>query len=137
MKKRAVFLLCGAAVLLLAGALAWAWPSVIGTRPFQDLTPADVQSAELELFPPNLTFTLTRAEIEELVPLLNELVVYRKDGSWREYEGQLCRFTLTLSDGGQAAVQAYNPFLIVDDVGWRTEYRPCEALNHFANTLRN
>lgn len=136
MKKRTVlFLSGGLAVLLLAGALLG--PSVMGTRPFQGLTPEEVQSAQLELFPPDVSIQLTREEIARLVPLLNELVVYRRDDSWREYNGQLCLFTLTLADGSRTTVQDYNPFLIVDGVGRRTKYEPCEALNHFANTLRD
>ena len=135
-KGRTRFLLwVGLAVLLLAGALLW--PSVVGTRPFKALAPEDVQAAKVELFPPDVAIQLTTEEIDRLVPLLNELVVYRRDDSWRECSGQLCVFTLTLSDGSQTTVQAYNPFLIVDGVGWRTKYGPCEALNHFANTLRN
>ena len=136
MKRRTVFLLCiGLAALLLAGAALG--PSVVGTRPLKGLTAGDIQSAQVELFPPDVTIQLTPEEIDRLVPLLNQAVVYRRDDSWREYSGQLCRFTLTLADGSQTTVQAYNPFLIVDGVGWRTRYGPCEALNHFANTLRN
>ena len=136
MKKRTVFLLGGGlAFLLLAGALLG--PSVVGTRPFQTLTSEEVQSAQLELFPPDVSIQLTREEIARLVPLLNELVVYRRDDSWREYNGQLCCFTLTLTDGSQTTVQAYNPFLIVNGTGRRTEYHACEALNYFANNLRS
>ena len=127
-----VFILCGGlAVLLLAGALLG--PAVIGARPFRDLTAGDIRSVQLELYPPDAGFTLTQEEVEELVPLLNQIVVYQRDDSWRDYCGQLCRFTLTMADGSQTTVQAYNPFLILDGVGWRTKYGPCEALNHFAN----
>ena len=131
-----VFLLCGGlAALLLAGAALG--PSVTGTRPLKDLAAGDIQSAQVELFPPDVTIQLTKQEIDRLVPLLNQVVIYRRDDSWREYSGQMCVFTLTMADGSQITVQAYNPFLIVDGTGWRTKYEPCEALNHFANTLRN
>ena len=136
MKKRTLFLLCGGlAALLLAAVLLW--PSVVGTRPFKNLAAGNIQSATVALYPPDAEFTLTPEEVERLVPLLNGLVVYRRDDSWREYSGQLCRFTLTLADGSQTSVGAYNPALYVDDVCRRTKYGPCEALNHFANTLRN
>ena len=29
----------------------------------------------------------------------------------------------------------YNPFLVIDGVGYKTKYEPCEALNHYANRL--
>ena len=135
LKRRPLLpLLGGLAVLLAAGLLLW--PRV-GTRPFRDLTAGDIQSVKLELYPPDVEFTLTREEIEELAPLLNGVVVYQRDDSYREYDGQACLFTLTLADGSRIAVEAYNPFLIVDGVGRRCEYGPCEALSHFANTLRD
>ena len=134
MKRRPLLpLLGGLAALLAAGLLLW--PRA-GTRPFRDLTVGDIQSVKLELYPPDVEFTLTREEIEELAPLLNGVVVYQRDDSYREYDGQACLFTLTLADGSRITVEAYNPFLIVDGVGRRCEYGPCEALSHFANTLR-
>lgn len=146
MKRRPLLpLLGGLAALLAAGLLLW--PRA-GTRPFRDLTAGDarpfqkltardIQSVKLELYPPDVEFTLTREEIEELAPLLNGVVVYQRDDSYREYDGQVCLFTLTLADGSRITVEAYNPFLIVDGVGRRCEYGPCEALSHFANTLRD
>lgn len=157
LKRRPLLpLLGGLAVLLAAGLLLWPH---IGTRPsqdptagdthpfqrftagdpqpFQKLTARDIQSVKLELYPPGVEFTLTREEIEELAPLLNGVVVYQRDDSYREYNGQACLFTLTLADGSRTTVDAYNPFLIVDGVGRRCEYGPCEALSRFANTLRD
>ena len=135
MTRRTVFLLCGGlALLVLVGILVQPFP---GTRPFKDLTAGDIRSVKLELLPPDTALNLTPEEVGELAPLLNQVVVYRRDDSWQEYCGQLCRFTLTMADGSQSVVQAYNPFLIIDGVGRRCEYSPCEALNHFANTLRD
>ena len=31
----------------------------------------------------------------------------------------------------------YNPFLIIDGVGYKTKYEPCQALNSYANELLN
>ena len=44
-------------------------------------------------------------------------------------------FDVTLRDGSTTQVVAYNPFVIIDGVGYRTKYEPCEALNAFANRL--
>ena len=134
MKRKPLLFLAGLAALLAAALLI---RPHIGTRPFRDLTAGDIQSVKLELFPPNVEFTLTPEEIGELVPLLNGVVVYRRDDSYWEYNGQACIFTLTLTDGSQTVVSPYNPFLIVDSEGWRTKSEPCAALSRFANTLRN
>lgn len=83
MKRRTVFLLCGGlALVVLTGILAQLFPR---TRPFKDLTAEDIQAVKLELFPPSAEFSLTPEEIEELAPLLNDVVVYRRDDSWRDY----------------------------------------------------
>jgi hypothetical protein len=31
---------------------------------------------------------------------------------------------------------AYNPFFIIDAVGYRTKYEPCEKLNSWVNELK-
>lgn len=126
--------------LLLAGLalafclLAWyAWGR--GSRPFDQLEGADIRSAAVTLSPPDVTVELTGKEREELAGLLRQVVVCRRDDSWREYAGQGVICTLELSDGLTCTVTAFNPFLILDGVGYRTEYEPCEALNRFGNRL--
>ena len=57
------------------------------------------------------------------------------DSSCGMYAGQMVTFTLEKSDGTLLTAQAYNPFFILNGVGYRTEYRPCEDLNQFANQL--
>lgn len=132
MKKRAPFFIL--ALCALALVLVW---KPFGSRPLRHLTAADIQSAQVELFPPDVTYQLTGEEVDRLVLLLNQVVIYRRDDSWREYSGQLCRFTLTKTDGTVVTVAACNPFLIIDGAGFLAKYAPCEALNHFANTLRD
>ena len=44
-------------------------------------------------------------------------------------------FTLHMTDGSTTDVMAYNPFLVIDGVGYRTKYEPCEALSRYANQL--
>lgn len=74
-------------------------------------------------------------EKKELVEYLKDVVIYKKDNSYTEYAGQGVTFTLTMSDGTQTQIMAYNPFLVIDGVGYRTKYEPCEALNNYANRL--
>ena len=74
-------------------------------------------------------------KIAELAELLQAQVVYRRDGSYTEYDGQAVTFTLELTGGATRQVTAYNPFLIIDGVGYRCKYEPCEALNRYANRL--
>jgi len=68
---------------------------------------------------------------------LNDVVIYNEDNSYTEYAGQAVVFTLTMADGTQTESMAYNPFLVIDDVGYKTKYELWEALNSYANELLN
>lgn len=106
-----------------------------GLRPFRDLEAADLIAVSVELLPPDVTVTLDAAEREELAGLLREVVIYQRDDSITEYAGQSVIFTLELADGSTRTVVDFYPFLVLDDVSYRMEYAPCEALNAFANSL--
>lgn len=134
MKLQKRYILIGGGVLavllaLAAGLLFW------GRRPFRDLEAADIAAASVTLMPPDVTLELDAGEIETLAELLGDLRITRPDQSYTEYAGQAVQFTVTFADGTETEVTAYNPFLIIDGTGYRTAYRPCEALNSFANEL--
>lgn len=130
-KKVLITALC--ALLLAGGVLAKLY--LIGSKPLRGLAAGEVTSATVELYPPDATLELTREEINELVPILNRVVTYQRDNSYGEYAGQAVIFTLTKTDGTQLRVQAYNPFIVIDGVGYRTKYGPCEELNQLGNDL--
>ena len=95
-------------------------------RPFKDLEAADITSASVRLSPPDTTIQIV--ETEELVSYLNEVVIYNKDNSYTEYAGQAVIFTLSLADGSQVEIIAYNPFIIIDGIGYKCKYEPCDCL---------
>ena len=131
MKKLTAWVLALAGVLGLAGCFG---PGA-GTNPYQGLTTEEISAATVQLQPPDKTLLVE--ELDQLVALLQELVIYEEDSSYTEYAGQAVTVQLTMSDGSQTSVTEYNPFLIIDGVGYRTEYEPCEALNRYANELLN
>ena len=104
-----------------------------GRKPYKNLDAAQVISAAVQLSPPDTTIQIT--ETKELVNLLKDIVVYNKDNSYTEYDGQGVTFTLVMADGTQTSIMAYAPFLVIDGVGYKTKYEPCEALNQYANML--
>lgn len=130
-KKVLITALC--ALLLAGGVLAKLY--LIGEKPLRNLDSAEVTAATVELYPPDATLELTQEEINELVPILNRVVSYQRDDSYVDYCGQAVIYTLTRTDGTQLRVQAYNPFLVVDGVGYRTKYGPCEELNQLGNDI--
>lgn len=104
-----------------------------GGRPFRTLDASGITYATVCLTPPDATLEIP--DIEKLTGLLQNVVVYSRDDSYTEYCGQGVTFTLTFADGTQTQIMAYNPFLVIDGAGYRTEYAPCEALNQYANDL--
>ena len=104
-----------------------------GTKPFKDLVAEDIVSATVEITPPGETVEIKNTE--QLTEYLKHIVVYREDHSYQEYAGQSIIFTLCMSDGTQKIVMPYNPFVVIDGIGYRTAYTPCEDLCSYANRL--
>lgn len=104
-----------------------------GRKPYKDLEASNIVSATVHLVPPDKTIQIT--DIEELVAYLNEVVIYNEDNSYTEYDGQGVIFTLTLTDGSQEEIIAYNLFVVINGTGYKTKYEPCEKLNNYANRL--
>lgn len=130
MKKHSAIVLVLACVLTLAGCA-----KVIGSKPYEKLDAAELSSASVRLTPPDVELQVE--DLAALTELLRDVVIYEKDDSYTEYSGQGVTFTLTMADGSQTSIMAYNPFLVIDGVGYRTGYEPCEALNSYANKLLN
>lgn len=131
MRKRAMiisFICILSAIVIVMAAAAFS-----GRKPYKNLDSSKVVSAMVQLIPPDKTIQIT--EMTELVNLLKDVVIYQEDNSYTEYCGQGVIFTLTMADGTQTSIMAYNPFLVIDGVGYKTKYEPCEALNQYANML--
>ena len=105
----------------------------IGRKPFKNMKSSDIVSATVLLEPPDETIVIT--DVSELVADLNDVVIYNRNQSYHNYVGQAVTFTLTMSDGTQMKVMAYNPFIVINGIGYKTKYEPCEKLNQYANRL--
>lgn len=135
MKRKRIWIIALACVVVVAVGLA-SWHFVcraMGEKPFADLEASDIQQATVTLSPPDETYYVV--ELKELVSHLQDLVIYEEDNSYTEYAGQGVIYTLTMADGTERTVTAYNPFLIVDGVGYRTKHEPCEALSRYGNKI--
>jgi len=133
MKKRGIIILL--ICVLLLGIIVIAFTAGGGKKPYKDLDAEKIAFATVRLSPPDKTIQII--EIKELVEYLKDVVIHNEDNSYREYSGQGVTFTLTMTDGTQTKIMAYNPFLVIDGVGYKTDYEPCEALNSYANKLLN
>lgn len=133
MKKKAVIPVLLAIIVIIMIIAVLVFPRVIGKKPFADLRAEDITNVTVQLLPPNKTVEV--ADYTELVNTLNEVVIYGKDDSYKEYSGQAVIYTITTNDGKEIKVNAYNPFIIIDDIGYKTKYEPCERLSQIANEL--
>ena len=127
------FLTAAGASLALAILFICLAPGVFGKRPFKDIEGADILSAKVELMPPDVELEVS--DTEKLAELLRQVVIYRQDDSYKDYAGQAAVFTLSMRDGSVLEITEYTPFVIIDGVGYKAKYEPCEALNSYANAL--
>ena len=118
-------------VMLLAAAIIF--NHLTGKKPFRHLRSSDIKSATVQLTPPDVIVEVE--DINKLAELLQDIVIYKKDNSYTEYCGQSVMFTIELNDGICTKITAYNPFVIIDGVGYKCEYGSCEALSVFGNRL--
>lgn len=126
-------LIISLACVLLAAAVVIGFAAFGGRKPYKDLDATQIASVTVHLIPPDITVQIV--EIEEFIGYLKDVVIYNEDNSYTGYNGQAVTFTLTMTDGTQTSIMAYNPFLVIDGVGYKTEYGPCEKLNDYANKL--
>lgn len=108
---------------------------MMGKRPFRSLKAEQIASMTVTLTPPDVTIELEPEQIQQAAMLISQIVTYQKDQSYTDYAGQGVIFTITMTDGTKHSIMGYNPFVVIDGVGYRTKQEPCEQLNRFANEL--
>lgn len=131
MKKKTVVVLLCAVIVIAAAALICT--NFIGRKPFASLKAEDIASATVRLVPPDQTVPVT--DLNKLAAALNDAVIYRKDNSYTEYNGQAVIYTIVLNDGTERTVNFFSPFLIIDGVGYRANAESCEQLARIADGL--
>jgi len=133
--SRWVVAIAAALVVLFSAGFA---VSKAGAAPVElkNLSADDIVSFTVMASPPDETKTISnRLYISSLADYLRSVVIYNRDDSYHEHYGQWVEFTLAMKSGETLTVAAYNPFIVINGVGYRTKYEPCEALNSFANNL--
>lgn len=133
MKKSNKSIIIGIAGLIIVAAIAVIVFNSIGKKPFKNLTVNDIYSANVRLTPPDETVEI--ADIQKLVDTLREVVIYERDDSYMDYAGQSVVYTLKMKDSSEMVIGEYNPFIIINGLGYKTKYEPCEELNRMANEL--
>ena len=134
MNRRSGIAIAVCLLLALAAYLIVAFAGPGGERPFADLKPSDVASASVRLLPPDRTLAVE--DTQRLVRLLNRVVIDRPDAPESDsLAGQSVIISISLTDGSRREIVACNPYLAIDGGWYQAKYRPCEALNRYANEL--
>lgn len=131
--KKKNFIILSAIIIVLAGIFFAILLS--GTKPFRNLSVSEISNVTVELLPPGITFELDNSEIVELVKILHTVKVDKPDNSYTDYAGQAVTFTVTKADHSQITIQAYAPFLIINETGYKAKYESCETLSAFGNRI--
>ena len=131
-KKRIDF----AAIILLTLFTAIMFVTACGARPVPGIDAGDVSSVLVTVRPQDRELLVKDSEqIKEIVGIINAVVTYEKSDDRREYAGQYAGLALHMKTGENIEVAAYNPLIIINGQGCKTEYEPCEKLNAIANRL--
>ena len=116
--------------LLLTGGFLFVFA---GKKPFLTLDASQIASASVQLTPPDKTLSIPDTEV--LTKYLKEIVIYGKDNSYSEYCGQSVIVTIIKTDGTKVEFMTNNSLAMINGVGYRCKYEPCEALGSYANQL--
>ena len=134
--KSRIILAC--VLVALAGSLLYIKPW--GTKLFKNLTAENIISMSIMLGPPGVEILLSDGQIEECVSLLRQVEVYHRKGNFMDNRttGQVVRITITDSSNRDIVISFFgNISVTVDGVKYKVKYEESEALNSFANSLRN
>ena len=101
--------------------------------PYKDLSANDILSVTVEILPQKVRGDFSEDDIKDLVAILRIVDTSNRDDSSSAYGGQAVIFTLTMADGTEEIISAFNPFIVINGVGYRTDV--CYELSGFGATI--
>lgn len=137
MKKKSILFTIILAIIIIIIIFFTINQNRLSEKPFKDISVDDIDSVNVTLLPPNVSYELNYEEIEELIDILHSVEIYNKDNSYKDYDGQNVTFTIVKNNNTNIKIMAYNPFLVIDGTGYKTKYESCERLNSLGNKIGN
>jgi len=132
MKKRSLIIVLTVLIIVSVGIMLMLFA---GKKPYKDLRTPDISSATVLLQPENKTINIV--ELPELEDYLNEIVTYGKSDSYKEQNGQIITFTITMVDGSKEEIAVIGSFVVINGTGYKAKYEPCEKIINYVNRLLN
>ncbi|MBS7527663.1 hypothetical protein KHM83_13335 [Fusibacter paucivorans] len=132
MSKKIMFFLAGILLLTIILLTIQPWYQ----KPFKDIEAADIESATVQLIPPDVTLTLDEEVVNTLVELLHTVEIGREDDTYFELVGQSVIYTITMTDGTILNINAVNPYIGINGVGYLCRGDASDALGRLGNRIR-
>jgi len=107
--------------------------SYVFALPYKDLSAHEILCVTVEIFPLKVRGELSDDEIDDLVAILRTIEINNRDDSHNEYGGQAVIFTIVMTDGAEEVISAFNPFIIINGIGYRTDV--CYELSGLGGTI--
>ena len=134
MKKSKKLTIAAALILVTASAVVgWVFYSA---RPFETIRADDIEEIMVYAFPQGKEIVLSEAEVERVVPLLQNLKISKP--GYKIFAlgmgGQTVRFTVQKTNGSTVEISNFGNVLItIDNKSYQADYESAEAINAFAN----
>ena len=134
MKKSKKLTIAAALILVTASAVVgWVFYSA---RPFETIRADDIEEIMVYAIPPEKEIVLSEAEVERVVPLLQNLKISKP--GYKIFAlgmgGQTVRFTVQKTNGSTVEISNFGNVLItIDNKSYQADYESAEAINAFAN----
>lgn len=134
MKKSKKLTIAAALILVTASAVVgWVFYSA---RPFETIRADDIEEIMVYAIPPEKEIVLSEAEVERVVPLLQNLKISKP--GYKIFAlgmgGQTVRFTVQKTNGSTIEISNFGNVLItIDNKSYQADYESAEAINAFAN----
>ena len=137
MKKGKKLLIIAVVILAIASAiLGWL---LYSSRPFETIGVNEIEEIKVYAIPPDEEVVLSEAEIDRVVPLLQNLKI-SKPGYMlfppMGWGGQTVRFTVQKTDGSTIVISNFGNVLItIDSINYQADYESAHAISIFANKV--
>ena len=134
MKKGKKLLIVAVVILsMISVILVWLFYSA---RPFEAMNVNEIEEIKVFAIPPEDEVILSEAEVESIVPLLQNLRISKLGYKVFALSGQTVRITVQKMDGSIIEISNVgNVQIIIDGRSYRAEYESAEAINNFANKV--
>ena len=134
MKKSKKLLIIAVVILAIVSAIiGWL---LYSDRPFETITANGIEEIKVYAIPPDAEVVLSEAEVERVVPLLQNLKVSKPGYKVFALIGQTITITIKETNGTIIEISNVgNVQIIIDGRSYRADYESAEAINNFANKV--